>query len=164
MFTYMTHPSIYYTHISLYLYIHIYIQLNWRLSDEPVAENEDDDLKTFEARNKVRCKIFFGYTSNLISSGLRENIRYLAQHSLVDCMVTTAGGIEEDFIKCLAPTYIGDFHLKGTELRLKGLNRTGNLLVPNENYCKFEDWVMPILDQMLKEQKEQVRNIKQLYK
>jgi deoxyhypusine synthase len=39
---------------------------------------------------------------------------------------------------------------EGTELRLKGLNRIGNMLVPNSNYCKFEDWIMPILDQMLK--------------
>ena len=27
--------------------------------------------------------------------------------------MTTAGGIEEDFIKCLADTYVGDFALKG---------------------------------------------------
>jgi len=40
-------------------------------------------------------------------------------------------------------------------LRDKGINRTGNLLVPSDNYTKFEDWLMPILDQMLKEQKEQ---------
>ena len=35
------------------------------------------------------------------------------------------------------------------------MNRIGNLLVPNDNYCKFEEWVMPILDQLVKEQKEQ---------
>lgn len=34
--------------------------------------------------------------------------------------------------------------------------RIGNLLVPNDNYCKFEDWLMPILDQMLLEQKTEV--------
>ena len=28
------------------------------------------------------------------------------------------------------------------------------MLVPNDNYCKFEDWIMPVLNQMLKEQKE----------
>jgi deoxyhypusine synthase len=28
------------------------------------------------------------------------------------------------------------------------------MLVPNDNYCKFEDWFVPLLDQMLKEQKE----------
>jgi hypothetical protein len=43
----------------------------------------------------------------------------------------------------------------GKELRAQGLNRIGNMLVPNSNYCLFEDWIMPILDQMLLEQKEQ---------
>ena len=59
---------------------------------------------------------------------VRETFRWLLQHNMVDCVVTTAGGIEEDFIKCLAPTYIGDFHLKGAELRDKGINRIANLL------------------------------------
>lgn len=35
--------------------------------------------------------------------------------------------------------------------------RIGNLLVPNDNYCKFEDWLMPILDQMVTEQDTEVR-------
>merc|ERR1711934_261231 len=50
-----------------------------------------------------------------------------------------------------APTYIGDFSLPGRELRDKGINRIGNLLVPNNNYVKFEEWLMPILDKMLVE-------------
>lgn len=73
----------------------------------------------------------------------------------VDVVVTTAGGIEEDLVKCLAPTFKGDFALPGAYLRSKGLNRIGNLLVPNDNYCKFEDWIIPIFDQMLKEQNEE---------
>jgi len=52
----------------------------------------------------------------------------------------------------LAPTYIGDFALPGRELRDKGINRIGNLLVPNNNYVKFEDWLMPIIEKMLEEQ------------
>jgi deoxyhypusine synthase len=58
-------------------------------------------------------------------------------------------------IKCLGPTFItpkGEFNLDGAGLRRRGLNRIGNLLVPNDNYCKFEDWVVPILDQMVAEQ------------
>lgn len=73
----------------------------------------------------------------------------------VDVVVTTAGGIEEDLVKCLAPTFKGDFALPGAYLRSKGLNRIGNLLIPNDNYCKFEDWIIPIFDQMLKEQNEE---------
>lgn len=41
----------------------------------------------------------------------------------VDVIVTTAGGIEEDLIKCLAPTYLGEFSLPGKELRQRGINR-----------------------------------------
>ena len=70
--------------------------------------------------------------------------------------MSSAGGIEEDLIKCLAPTYLGDFTLLGRDLRLKGINRIGNLLAPNDNYCKFEDWILPILDAMLEEQNSQV--------
>eukprot|EP01133_Synstelium_polycarpum_P003699 gene3699-4261_t len=129
--------------------------ISWRMSDDPVKEDEQDEsLRDPVQRSRIRCKIFLGYTSNLVSSGIREIIRYLVQNSMVDVIVTTAGGVEEDFIKCLAPTYLGDFaEQKGADLRRKGLNRIGNLLVPNDNYCKFEDWIMPILDKMVDEQK-----------
>lgn len=51
---------------------------------------------------------------------------------------------------------MGDFHLDGKTLRESGINRIGNLLVPNDNYCSFENWIMPILDEMLKEQRDGV--------
>lgn len=98
--------------------------------------------------------IFLGYTSNLISSGLRETLRFLVQHKHVSAIVTTAGGVEEDLIKCLAPTYLGSFSTPGAGLRAQGLNRIGNLVVPNSNYCAFEDWLVPILDKMVDEQEE----------
>ncbi|KAK4172580.1 putative deoxyhypusine synthase [Triangularia setosa] len=99
-----------------------------------------------------KTTIFLGYTSNLISSGLRGTLRYLAQHSHISAIVTTAGGVEEDFIKCLGDTYLSSFSASGSSLRKQGLNRIGNLVVPNKNYCLFEDWVVPILDKMLEEQ------------
>eukprot|EP00598_Pedospumella_elongata_P006845 CAMPEP_0184986964 /NCGR_PEP_ID=MMETSP1098-20130426/18483_1 /TAXON_ID=89044 /ORGANISM="Spumella elongata, Strain CCAP 955/1" /LENGTH=373 /DNA_ID=CAMNT_0027511359 /DNA_START=17 /DNA_END=1138 /DNA_ORIENTATION=+ len=126
--------------------------LAWRLSDRPIKETDSDEFKTPEYRSNAKCTIFLSYTSNLISSGLRETIRFLVKNKLVDAIVTTAGGVEEDFIKCLAPTYMGDFKLNGAELRRKGVNRCGNLIVPNENYCLFEDWVNPILNTMTDEQ------------
>lgn len=111
---------------------------------------EEDEL----IKRKRNCTIFLGYTSNMVSAGIRESIRYLVEHKMIDCIVTTAGGIEEDFIKCLAPTYIGSFELDGQTLRDQGINRIGNLLVPNDNYCKFENWVIPLLDEMLAEQND----------
>ncbi|PIN14501.1 Deoxyhypusine synthase [Handroanthus impetiginosus] len=129
--------------------------LDWRLSDETPADDCGEEEQDPAYRESVRCKVFLGFTSNLISSGIRDIIRYLLQHRMVDVVVTTAGGVEEDLVKCLAPTYRGDFSLPGAVLRSKGLNRIGNLLVPNDNYCKFEDWIIPIFDQMLDEQNSQ---------
>lgn len=127
--------------------------INWKLSDEPITEDESELYLDPKIREKTRCTIFLGYTSNMASCGMRDIIRYLCEHRMVDCIVTTCGGIEEDFIKCLAPFYLGDFALKGKDLREQGLNRIGNLLVPNDNYCKFEDWITPLLNEMLNLQK-----------
>ena len=111
-------------------------------------------MDIINAMQEDNATIFLGYTSNLVTSGLRDVFKYLVKHKKVSAIVTTAGGIEEDFIKCLAPTYIGAFHLSGKDLRSKGLNRAGNLLIPNDNYCLFEDWIYPILDEMVVLQKE----------
>ncbi|KAK1139481.1 Deoxyhypusine synthase [Aspergillus melleus] len=112
-----------------------------------------NDMRAYrDAETGAKTTIFLGYTSNLISSGLRDTIRYLVRNRHVSAIVTTAGGVEEDLIKCLAPTYMGSFTAPGAGLRAKGLNRIGNLLVPNSNYCAFEDWLVPILDKMLEEQ------------
>uniref|UniRef100_A0A0E0M1C1 Deoxyhypusine synthase n=1 Tax=Oryza punctata TaxID=4537 RepID=A0A0E0M1C1_ORYPU len=89
--------------------------LEWRLSHEKPREDCDEAELDPTYRESVKCKIFLGFTSNLVSSGIRDVVRFLVQHHM-------------------------------------GLNRIGNLLVPNDNYCKFENWIMPIFDQMLQEQ------------
>ncbi|KAJ8303715.1 hypothetical protein KUTeg_018736, partial [Tegillarca granosa] len=93
---------------------------------QPVPKEKLEEINLNPCgREKTNCSIFLGYTSNLISAGVREQLRYLVEHNM------------------------------GSVLREKGINRIGNLLVPNDNYCLFEDWLMPILDTMLKEQKEE---------
>lgn len=100
--------------------------ISWRLSDEPVdIEKDSPDLLDQEARSKVRCTIFLGYTSNMISSGTREIIRYLAQHKMIDCIVSSAGGIEEDIMKCLSDFHTGTWNVDDKECRLKAINRIG---------------------------------------
>ena len=111
--------------------------IKYRLSDDPIDEDDEDEYKDPEIRKKTRCTIFLGYTSNMASCGMRDIIRYLCEHKMIDAIVTTCGGIEEDFIKCLAPFYLGDFALKGKDLREKGLNRIGNLLVPTKKNNKI---------------------------
>lgn len=101
----------------------------WRLDQVPFKEGVDNpDLAPPEVRKRLRARIFLSYTSNQISCGQREVLRFLVQHKMVDCIVTTAGGIEEDIMKCLQPTFMGDFKLDGKSLRKKGINRIGMLL------------------------------------
>ncbi|XP_068694995.1 deoxyhypusine synthase-like isoform X2 [Montipora foliosa] len=120
---------------------------------EPIPEPEDGVSYLDDGERPIdNCTIFLGFTSNMISSGVRESIKYLLKNNMVDCIVTTTGGIEEDLMKCMAPSYLGDFSLRGAELRKKGINRIGNLIVPNTNYCMFEQWILPIWDKMLEEQ------------
>ena len=63
------------------------------MSDEPITEQDDEEAKDPEYRKNTRCKIFLGYTSNMVSSGMRETIRYLAEHKMIDCIVTSGGGV-----------------------------------------------------------------------
>lgn len=54
----------------------------------------------------------------------------------------------------MGPTTLGDFSLDGGDLRLKRINRIGNLLISSENYAKFEDWFIPHLDEMHRQQND----------
>ena len=118
--------------------------------------------KSIEIINKMiedKATIFLGYTSNIVSSGLRDVIRYLVEHEKVDVCVTSGGGVEEDIIKCLGDFILGDFRAKGEELREKTINRIGNIFVPNSRYIKFEEFAMPVLEELYNEQKKRGKGI-----
>ncbi len=102
---------------------------------------------------KDNAFIFLGYTSNMISSGNREIIKYLVKHNMVNVCVTTCGGIEEDIIKCLGDFILGDFRANGKKLREDGINRIGNIFVPNNRYVKFEEFLQPLLEEAYKKNK-----------
>ncbi len=113
--------------------------------------------KAIEIAKKMRKEditIFLGFTSNMISSGVRESILHLVKNKMVHVLVTTAGGVEEDIIKTLKPFILGDFRLDGAMLRSKGINRIGNILVPNDYYTEFERLFTPLLHKLYREQKE----------
>lgn len=69
--------------------------LTWRLADQP--DHDPEDLQFFDKR---RTKIFLGYSSSVATSGNREIIRYLVEHRMIDSLVTTAGAVEDDIMRC----------------------------------------------------------------
>jgi deoxyhypusine synthase len=74
---------------------------------------------------------------------------------MIDCIVTTTGGIEEDIMKCLGTFHLGEFNMNDVENRLNGHCRMGNILVPNDNYVKLENFLLPLFAQMATEQEKQ---------
>jgi len=118
------------------------------------ATNLSQAIDIINKMRQEKATIFLGYTSNMVSSGLREIFCYLSKNKKVDVLVTTAGGIEEDIIKCLGDFKIGDFRADGAELRKKGVNRIGNIFVPNSRYVAFEKFIQPILEELWEEQKK----------
>jgi deoxyhypusine synthase len=51
-------------------------QIRWRLSDEPITADTPPEQADPAFRAATRAKIYLGYTSNLISAGVREQIRW----------------------------------------------------------------------------------------
>lgn len=72
-------------------------EINKMLSARDVPLNEEE-LDIYEQDEFIKrrnsCTIFFGFTSNIVSSGLRETIKFIVKHKLVDCIVSTAGEIQ----------------------------------------------------------------------
>jgi len=125
----------------------------WRLIDEPIDSSDiGTEYADEEFRKNYKCFTWLSFTSNLISSGLREQFVFLAKNRMIDCIVTSAGGIEEDIIKCLGNTCLGEFKMDAKMMRCNGWNRIGNLIVENNNYVSFENWLNPILEEMYHDQ------------
>jgi len=118
------------------------------------ATNLGKAIRIAKKMRSEKARIFFGFTSNVISSGLREQVTFLTKQKMIDVIVTTVGGVEEDIIKTHKPFLLGDFKAEGKELRKKGINRTGNLFIPNERYIWFEKFMQPLFKRLLEEQKK----------
>ncbi len=124
------------------------------------ATNLGKAIEIIKKMRKEKAFIYLGYTSNMATTGIRDIIRYLVENKLVDYLVTTAGGIEEDFIKCIKPFKLGSFEASGAKLRDESVNRAGNIFIPNSRYVEFEKFVLPIL----RENKTKIKTASQLIK
>lgn len=51
--------------------------------EKPLEEQPYEDTEDAFTTLKNNCTIFLGYTSNIVSSGLREIVRFLVEHNLV---------------------------------------------------------------------------------
>ncbi len=103
-------------------------------------------MDVFVKMKKANAKIYLTFTSNMVTSGLRGFFAQLITLGMVDVIVTTAGGLEEDIMKAKGATFaIGTFDADDVELYEQGVNRVGNLQIKNEFYMQFEDTLLPLI-------------------
>jgi len=103
---------------------------------------------------KNNAKTFLTFTSNMVSSGLRGFFAQLIKLKIAHILVTTVGSIEEDIMKAIGEKFpIGSFNADDVELHEQGVNRVGNILINNQSYMNFEDFMLPTLDKLYKKKK-----------
>lgn len=114
--------------------------------------SQADEILTSIVKDE-KCTFYLAFTSNVISSGLREIISQLILISKPSVIITTAGAIEEDIMKSQGSFTLGNFNADDVELREKGINRIGNIYVPSERYVELENFIQPLLKEIYKKKK-----------
>ena len=112
-------------------------------------------IEIFETMsNDKKCIKFLSFPACIISTGIRGIIKDLVKYKLVDVIITTCGTLDHDLARTWKNYYEGSFDMDDKELYKKGINRLGNVLIPNECYGTIlEDKMQPILNEITKEKK-----------
>ena len=98
------------------------------------------------------CIKFLSFTGNLVATGTRGVFKELIKRKLVDVVITTCGTLDHDMARCWRNYYKGSFVMNDTELHKKGINRLGNVLVPNDSYGTIiEQKMQALLESLWKE-------------
>ncbi|HEY7588909.1 MAG TPA: deoxyhypusine synthase [Thermoplasmata archaeon] len=104
-------------------------------------------LRTMFSRSG--CVTFFSFPAALMATGVRGVLRHLVQHKLVDVVITTCGTADHDLARVWAPYFHGEFEMDDAELHRLGVNRLGNVLIPNESYgIVLEKRLQPMLQNL----------------
>jgi len=99
-----------------------------------------------------KCVKFLSFPACIISTGTRGVIKELVKKKLVDAVITTCGTLDHDLARIWENYYHGFFMGDDKELYKKGVNRLGNIYIPNECYGKIlEEKMQPILQKIGKE-------------
>jgi deoxyhypusine synthase len=95
------------------------------------------------------CLKFVSFTGNLVATGTRGVFRELIKRKLADVVITTCGTLDHDLARCWRKYYRGSFVMNDSKLHEGGINRLGNVLVPNESYGTIiEEKIQQLLQEL----------------
>ena len=104
------------------------------------------------------CLRFLSFPACIIATGARGVVKDMLKRKMFDIVITTCGTLDHDIARVYEDYYHGDFMMDDRELRDRGVNRLGNVLVPNESYGiiledKFKEFLPKIFAGFSEEQK-----------
>lgn len=113
-------------------------------------------VNILEKMNKEKkCVRFLSFPACICSTGTRGIIKDMIKNDLVDVIITTAGTLDHDLARVWRDYYHGSFIADDNELHRHGINRLGNIFIPNECYGSIlEEKMQPILDELYEEKKK----------
>lgn len=78
--------------------------------------------------------IFLTFPACIVATGTRGVIKELVKRKIVHAIITTCGSLDHDLARDFKEYYHGSFDADDAELYKKGINRLGNIFIPNESY------------------------------
>jgi deoxyhypusine synthase len=107
--------------------------------------------------NSKGCVKFLSFPADICATGTRGVIKELVKRKLVDVIITTCGTLDHDVARCWKDYYKGSFIMNDSKLHKEGLNRLGNVLVPNDSYgVIIEKKIIGLLEELYKEGKQEL--------
>lgn len=100
------------------------------------------------------CMRFLSFPACICSTGTRGVLRELLERKLFDVIITTTGTLDHDLARVWRDYYHGSFMVDDSELHQQGINRLGNIFIPNECYGTIlEEKMRPILRELYDQKK-----------
>lgn len=97
------------------------------------------------------CIKFLSFPACICATGTRGIIKELLKRKYFDVVITTAGTLDHDLARIWKKYYHGSFTVDDINLHKHGINRLGNIFIPNESYGKIlEEKMQPILTKIYK--------------
>jgi len=110
-----------------------------------------DAVDIIEKMMRRDCTVFLSFPACIMATGTRGVIVELVKRKLVDVIITTCGTLDHDLARTWKKYYHGDFFMDDADLRHKGINRLGNVLVPDESYgLILEKKLIPMFEEILR--------------
>ncbi len=105
------------------------------------------------------CLRFLSFPACINATGTRGVIKDMIKNKWFDVVMGTCGTLDHDIARIYSDYYHGDFMMDDAQLREKGINRLGNVLVPNESYGeilenKFKGFLTEIYESFDDDQKK----------